>query len=69
MFMLIRMISHCKLPEKNDNVTATGGHNLLGNDDAQSFETRRINKHSVTVPSALVFMGDDYSRSFGTPKK
>ena len=56
-----------KPPEKNYSVNAPGAHILLVYDDAQSFETPRINNRSFAVPSAHILLGDDDSQSFETP--
>ena len=40
---------------------------MLGYDDAQSFETTRINNHSVTEKSAQVLLGDNDAHSFEIP--
>ena len=53
--MLMMMIIRLKLTEKKNSVTTPGVHILLGYDDAQSFETPRINNHSFNAPSVLVF--------------
>ena len=42
---------------KKSSITAPGAHILLGFYDAWSFETPRINDHSVTAPSLLIILG------------
>ena len=51
------------------SVTAQGSHILLGFDYAQSFETPRINNHSVNEPSTLIVLGGESVQSFETPPK
>ena len=38
-------------------------------DNARSFETPRINNHSITAPRALIFLGDENEQYFETPPK
>ena len=44
-------------PIKQLQCRCTKCPDLLGDDDAQFFETPRINKHSVTLPSSQVLFG------------
>ena len=69
MCVLMTMISHLKLPQKNYSATAPGPHILLGYDGAQSFETPIIKNQSVTEPSTLIFGGDVDARYFEPPPK
>ena len=41
----------------------------MGYDDAQLFETPRINNHSATAPSPLIFLGGESAHSFESPPK
>ena len=51
-------------PIKQFSATVLGDHMLLGFYDAPSFETPRLNNHSVTEPSARGFLNDDSAKSF-----
>ena len=57
-----------EIPRKKSSVTEPGDHILLGFYDAWSFDTPIINNHSVTAPSALLFLDDEISQYFETPK-
>ena len=49
---------------KKSSVTALGAHILLGFYGAWSFETPRINHHSVITRGALIVLDDDSAQSF-----
>ena len=60
MFLLMTMPSCLKKPgKKNHIVSVPSAHILLGDDDAQLFETPRKNYHSVTVTNAHIFLDTD----------
>ena len=46
-------------PRKKLQCHCNKGPYLLGYDNDQSFETTKINNHSVTSPSAQILLGDD----------
>ena len=57
------MPSQLKLPDCFFSVTAQGAH-FFGYNGAQSFDTPKINNHSVAVLIPQICLGDDDSQYF-----